>query len=684
MGVPLHDLAEERRIYTHLSDIPPLLIRAFISAEDKNFYNHCGVDLLSLIKAIILNTLNNRWQSGPIGSSTITQQVSKMFLVGNEHSISRKIKEAILAFRLENALSKDKILELYLNQIYLGLGSFGVTTAAQTYFNKSIQEITLSEAAFLASLPKAPSHQKTRYKKVLGRRNWVLKQMQQNKAISATECKVAQDTKLPEFDYSHLHKYHTNAYYIEEARKELIRVFGEKATYTIGIDATLTIHPQIQKLTDKALRFALEQYDERHGWRGPIGHIDVEKEEEWVTILKKMRISGVKMVPAVVLSTSPAIEVGLPSGKQVKVGNNVFSKDAKNVASGDIIYVRKKGEKWFLSQIPEVTGGMVVLDAKTGEILGLSGGYSFELSQFNCATQAFRQPGSSFKPFVYLAALEHGFTSNSIVDEKPVSFPIAGGFYTPHNYNKGVYGGPMPISLGLIKSRNVLTVILANKVGIRNVASIAQQLGVSDYVPNELHIALGAHETSVMKLAGAYATFFNGGNIVKPKLFLNVSNLFGNQDVVYLPKPAQTSALEAICCSTNATESLQRLINGASKESGINRSSIDQMKDMLHRCVTEGTGRDLAHLLREFPVKVYGKTGTSNDFKDAWFAGAVELADASEAAGAGTNLLKAGRPLVFAVFIGYPTPKSMGLHEHGSRVAIPAADYFIRKLFVAN
>lgn len=663
LGTPLQEFSEERRIYTHLSDIPPILVRAFIAAEDKNFYDHCGIDFLGLIKAVILNTQHKRWKSGPIGGSTITQQVAKMFVVGNEHNLARKIKEAIVALRLESALNKDRILELYLNKVYLGLGSYGVTTAAQTYFNKCLPDLSLADVAFLASLPKTPSHNKNRYEKALNRRNWVLQRMKQNNAISSADYKVAVKQGMPEFDYSPLHKPQTNAYYVEDARKGLIRLFGEKATYNAGIEATLTIHPQIQKITEESLRYALEQYDVRHGWRGPIGHVDVST--SWAPVLERMQVCGIKMIPAVILSSLPQIEIGLPNGKRARLSAGAFP-NAK-IRTGDIVYVKNHNDRWELSQIPEVTGGMVVLDAKSGEILGMSGGYSFELSQFNCATQALRQPGSAFKPFVYLAALEEGFNSNSIINEKPVSIPIPGGFYTPHNYCKHVYGGPTPMCMGLIKSRNVLTVILAHKIGIKCVTALAQRLGVAEYIPNWLCVALGAHETSVVKLAGAYATFFNGGKIVKPTLFLQVSSLLGSKDVVYLHQlSTKSNVFEVVSYSAPNWE------NEASQDSNIKTRSINQMKDILARCVTQGTGRDLAHWMQRYPIKLYGKTGTSNDFKDAWFAGAIE----------GTGpWLKPGRPLVFVVFIGFPTPRTLGAHEHGARVAIPAINHFIPALF---
>ncbi|MDR2464394.1 MAG: transglycosylase domain-containing protein [Holosporales bacterium] len=649
-GNLIHELAKERRIYTHLSDMPIHLVKAFISAEDKNFYSHCGIDFQSLIKATILNTLRCRWKFGPIGGSTITQQVAKIFLIGNEHSFSRKIKEAILAIRLESALSKDKILELYLNQIYLGLGSYGVTIAAQSYFNKQIRDLTLAESAFLASRPKAPSHQKTNYKKALCRRNWVLKQMLQNKAISRMECKISQTMPLPRYDHSSMYRLQNNTYYIETARKELIRFFGEKDTYSIGLEATLTIHPQIQKIADDALKYALEKYDERHGWRGPIKHIDINSMLNWAEILKNMKIPNLNITPAVVLSSSPTIQVGLPNKKIKNLVANVFANDYKSIKNGDVVFVKKVNGKWELTQIPEVTGGIAVLDANTGEILGLSGGYSFHINQFNCATQALRQPGSAFKPFVYLAALENGLTKDSILVERPISMQVSGRVYTPHNYNKSVYGGPMSLSMGLTKSRNVFTVILADKIGMNKITQLAQTLGIADYIPNEICVSLGSSETTVLKLAGAYASIFNGGYSVKPKLFLNISHRFGTQSVV-IPQNEHKKV--------------------------VRDTSVDQMKHMLERCITHGTGKDLAYLSTTLPIKIYGKTGTSNDFKDAWFVCCVELAsERSQRCG----LLTKGKPLIFVAFMGFPVPKSLGPHETGSRVAIPAAEYFITTL----
>ncbi|GHS91420.1 penicillin-binding protein [Alphaproteobacteria bacterium] len=660
-GNQIQELAEERRIYAHLSDIPPLLVRAVISAEDKNYYSHCGIDILGIIKAAILNTTKKRWKTAPIGGSTITQQVAKIFLVGNEHSFSRKIKEAILALRLESALSKDKILELYLNQIYLGAGSYGVVMAAKIYFNKPLQELTLPDCAFLASLPKAPSHQHPlrNPERALERRNWVLSKMYKNNVIFREQCEQAAAAPLGASFY--FPPPYPRNYYLDEARRELIRFFGEKNTYTAGIEATLTIHPQIQALTEKSLRCALETYDERKGWRGPVASFaqGEDWEETWALSLQHWDLfQDISLSPAVVLKTEEPsggkkdILVGLPNKTTEILQPNIFSPSAfPHLKRGDVVFVRKKERGWELAQIPLITGGMVALDAATGEILGLSGGYSYNYNQFNCATQAFRQPGSTFKPFVYLAALQKGYKASSVFVERPTRFWVAGTHYVPHNYKRDLYGGPMPLELGLIKSHNVLTVILADKIGIPNVTTLAQSLGVADYIPNHLFVALGSAETTVLKLAGAYCPFFNGGKKVKPALFLNITNSFGDAPLTWSQEPPRFF---------------------------LKKEHAQAMKSMLKGCVERGTARRLRPLTETFPIHLYGKTGTSNDFKDAWFVGCVEL---KENAPQEQTLLTMNRPLVFAIFMGYPFPRSLGEDEFGGKVTPPAIETFVQSLF---
>lgn len=646
MGEPLFEFATERRVYVHLSDLPSKLTRAFLSAEDKNFYKHGGIDLKSLVKALALNTLQNRWSTHPVGGSTITQQIAKILLVGNYRSLSRKIKEAILAFRLEKALSKDKILELYLNQIYLGSGAYGVASASEVYFHKAPSELTLAECAFLASLPKSPGSNTSlkTYKKLLDRRNWVLQQMKKNGVITKEELQAAKQELIPVHNVLSVELERYPTYVIEEARRELIRRYGEKATYSAGIEATLTIHPKLQRFADGALQYALELYDRRQGWRGPFAH--VEHESEWEGTLKRADALDLPCRPAVIVETvGGGLKARLVNGKEIRLGIDNFLNEGvrKKLRRGDCVYVKQGKEgTWGLSQIPKVTGGIAVLDAKSGEILALSGGYAYSQNQFNGATQAYRQPGSAFKPFVYLAALEAGFKPDSVLVEKPVAIPTAGGIYRPHNYNKGVYGGPMTLTEALVKSRNVFTVILAQHIGLKRMTDIAKQCGVSEYLPLKYPIALGAGETTVMRLAGAYASFFNGGLAVEPTLFLNI-----------------TSPLMDCKWTVPRSSTLP-----------FKRKSLTQLKKMLAACVERGTGKELRSLMDKYPVRIYGKTGTSNSFKDTWFVGCIEAKPDAEC---DLDVFKKRIPLIVAVFIGYPFPSSLGNHETGAKVALPAA-----------
>lgn len=650
----IKEYADERRIYVPLAEIPSRLSRAFIAAEDKNFYTHLGIDPASFLKAVFINTVRKSWKNNPIGASTITQQVAKIFLVGNERSLSRKIKEAILAFRLEHTLGKDRILELYLNQIYLGASSYGVAIAAQSYFDKQLDELSIAECALLASLPKAPSQQDP-FKnpdKAIRRRNWVLQRMMDNQIISLKEFEIA--SKEPLIIYKNpAHALFDNSYFLEEIRRELIRNYGEKETYRGGLEVVTTMHPEIQKIVEYALHACLEKYDRRHGWRGPLGMINLE--ENWEQKLKKYEVSAdIAAKPAVILNTSDQeVTLGFSDHSRIKVSLNVLWKEwggSKPLKNGDVILVKKHDQEYRLFQVPLITGGIVALDAETGEVLGLDGGYSFGLSQFNCATQAWRQPASTFKPFVYLAALEQGFLPSSMLEEKPVSIPTASGFYTPHNYNRDSYGGYMSLYTGLTKSRNVLTVILAHKIGIKKVINVARKMGVGDYFPNELGVALGTIETTVLKMASAFAPFFNDGYYIDPKLFMEIKSKI---------QPDQFRADE---------------IKGERKRV-ISTKNAKYMKSMLAGVITEGTGKHLTYLMDKFPIKIYGKTGTSNDFKDAWFIGCVEPVKKGENS---MTLLK--HPIVFGVFVGFPIPKPLGMHESGSKVALPAAEVLIQAL----
>jgi penicillin-binding protein 1A len=650
-GRQIKTYAYERREYVHLSDIPPKLVHAFIAAEDKNFYNHCGIDFFGLIRAIINNTTQKRWRNNPFGASTITQQVAKIFLIGSKRDFQRKIKEAILSFRLESALSKDRILELYLNQIYLGVGSYGVSIAAKRYFRKSLVELNLPECAFLASLPKAPIKQNP-YKnpqKAKERRDWVLTRMLKNNIISKKDFTQAINTPIKVYPPDTFEE-QKKTYFIEEARKKLIQLFGEKNTYSAGIEATLSINDNLQKLLDESLREGLERYDKRHPkWQGPICNI---KLNNWLKELKSLSFSeDFNAIPAVVLIKSP-LTIGLPDGNVIKLTNSYLADLDKKVKAGNIIFVRKIDENYAFFQIPEVTGGVVVLDAENGEILALSGGYSFDVNQFNCATQAFRQPASTFKPFVYLAALKQGYSEYSKLIEKPVSFNSSGGVYTPHNYNRNVYGGLMTLYEGLIFSRNVFTTILADKIGLKNVIKTAKEFGISDYFPQEMPIVLGTVETTVLRMAVAYASFFNGGYKIDPTLFLNITSRIDSKKFKMRKKNK--------------------------KKKIISSENLEKMKHMLRGVIVQGTA---CHMEKfpNIPINIYGKTGSSGDLKDAWIVCGIEPKEVFS--GEFNGIFKNGHSVVIAVFVGYPIPRSLGEGENGAKVALPIVECFLKKLF---
>jgi penicillin-binding protein 1A len=751
-GTLIQTYAHERREYVHLSDIPPRLIHAFIAAEDKNFYTHCGVDFAGIIRAIITNTCAKRWGKSPVGASTITQQVAKVFFAGKKRSLQTKMKEAILAFRMEHFLNKDRILELYLNQIYLGGGSYGVAMAAKRCFCKALRDLSLSECAALASLPKAPTkHDPFKNpQRLLSRRNWVLARMRQNGFISGEDYERAVSEPIRMYTQTEAAEQEgKNAFFVEEARRELIRMYGEERTYNSGIEATLSLDADLQVLLDNAVRFGLEQYDKRHPrWRGALCNIELG---DWKANLRKLSIPReFRAIPAVVLTIVRSVKtaaghqknlgqdarraadifIGLPNGEITKLLSPALD-ISKRVRPGDVVLVRREqdvdaydpdmGGSGFdrteeeeiltggysvhggaestnsqtfgdcvLFQIPEVTGGAVLLDAKSGEVLAVTGGYSFELNTFNCATQAMRQPASTFKPFVYLAALRKGFFEHSKLVEKPVTFGKGTNReYSPRNYNKAVYGGLMSLYEGFVRSRNVFTAILASKVGMRNVAKTAVELGVVDSLPKSIVAALGVKETTVVRMAAAFAAFFNGGYRVDPTFFINITSHLDTDKIIFQKRQ---------------------------RKKVIAHEHLMQMKHMLRGVVREGTGKKLVNFA-DFPVELYGKTGTSGDFKDAWFicgieakenlgfcstevSGCVEVAENAEITGSGRAaesggatgfgravsrcLLKRGDSLVLAVFIGYPTPRSLGKHEGGARVALPVADCFLRQLYAVT
>ncbi|MDF3048004.1 MAG: penicillin-binding protein 1a [Candidatus Midichloriaceae bacterium] len=671
-GDLMAELAEERRIFRKINEIPEVVINAFISAEDQNYYNHPGIDVVSILRAALQNISNIGSERNPVGGSTITQQVVKNFLLNNERSLSRKIKEAILAYRINKVYSKDRILELYLNQIYLGYGAYGVTSATLSYFNKDLKNINLEEAALLAALPKAPSlldptknPQKSR-----PRRDWVLDRMQEEGFITKEQAAAAKSkpiTLSPRFESSILN----NGYYTESVRLEMIEKYGHTPLYTEGYSVFTNLNKDLQKYADAALREGLVEYDRRHGYTKPIKTISLTG-GDWKKDLGCIETPEGAMYwkLAVVLNVVDAYAtVGFKDGnkgniplenlkwarKRLKkgyVGKAVES--AKDVlAPGDVILVGQNPENssYTLEQIPEVNGALVVMQPKTGKVLAMSGGYSFKESKYNRAIQAMRQPGSAFKPFVYLAALEKGYSPTSILKDEPIE--ISQGpdkpAWTPKNY-EGTFMGPIPLRKALEKSRNLATVYLITKVGAKSVGDVATRLKVYDKSPPAYYsMALGAAETTPIRLTAAYATFASEGLLVEPKLIDRVQDRKGN--LIYTSDNRVCNG----CGGMDSAPGTEPSISYAAKnvvEPMVNY----QLLSMLQGVVDRGTGVRA----RKLNKVIAGKTGTTNDSNDAWFIGFTP-------------------DLVVGAFIGYDNPRSLGDKEQGASAALPIFIKFMER-----
>ena len=555
-GRLLAEYAIEKRVFVPVNAMPRRVVQAVLSAEDKKFYRHQGIDFLGVVRAALTNLRNLGTERRLVGASTITQQVAKNFLLSNELSWERKIKEVILAFRMERALSKDRLLELYLNQIYLGAGSYGVAAAALNYFDKSLDELTIAEAAYLAALPKAPNNYNPWRHPLAAktRRDWVLDRMTLDGYITAEEASRAKvfpvlvrrgaETDAVQADY-----------FAEEVRRELVARYGENALYKGGLSVRTTVDPRLQEMADRALRNGLETYDRRHGWRGPITRFDLDA--TW-----RMRLADVESPPdsgawrlALVLEvTDDAATIGFADGSGgfiptaelawarawldgEKVGPSV-KRPADVLAAGDVVAVEEVTANaegalypiatFGLRQIPAVEGAIVALDPHTGRVLAMTGGYDHARSQFNRVTQAWRQPGSAFKPVVYLAALDSGFTPVTLILDAPFVIDQGPGLpkWRPANYTDRFYG-PSTMRLGVEKSRNLMTVRLAQTVGIEKVATYAERFGVVDHLPRQLSMALGAGETTLMRLSTAYAMLVNGGRRITPTLIDRIQDRQG-------------------------------------------------------------------------------------------------------------------------------------------------------------
>ncbi|MGB0843612.1 MAG: PBP1A family penicillin-binding protein [Alphaproteobacteria bacterium] len=660
-------LARENRLYVPYEDIPEDLISAFISAEDKRFFEHGGVDPISVVRAVMQNISSTNGRR--IGASTITQQLAKVTHSGinSKRNIDAKIKEALLALDIERKLSKEQIIELYLNEIPFGLGTFGIASASLRYFGKDLSELGVSEMAFLASLPKSPTnYNPVRHNaKATERRDWVIGRMLANGLLEKSDAWGAMKEPLPADVFRGIDRQAGN-YFTDQVRRELMNYFGEKMVFEQGLTVQTTMDAQIQKITKQALRDGLEAYDQRHGWRGNIGNLDLE-DATWLRNLEEVkRPKGIgKWKVAVVtqaLTNSLQIRVqGGASGiiplqslewarkwrRGQKIGPAVQS--AWEVAKpGDLILVQEtestddNSRFYDLKQVPDVNGGVVVIDPRNGHVLALQGGYDFELSQFNRVSQAKRQPGSTFKPFVFLAALNDGYSAKSSIPDEPMKIALSSGkIWEPKN-SDGSFWGKVSLDVALQRSRNLPTVRLARDVGMPKIISYADQFGISNDMPNVLANSLGSWETSLLSVAGAYAMLAQDGELVIPTTIRTIKDR--ERRTVFDSKTGLCSA-----CLPNSSL-IQRTASSLEQSQPLyTKQNVRDLRNILKGVFKQGTGVRLA---KGLPSNIAGKTGTTNNNNDAWFAGFTD-------------------ELVVAVYIGFDTPKTLGKDEQGANVAGP-------------
>ena len=650
------DFSKEKRIFVPYDSIPKKVIYSFLSAEDKNFFSHPGVDAKGVLRAVINNIKNIMSSKRLEGASTITQQVAKNFLLTNEVSISRKVKEAILAFRIERALTKERIIELYLNQIYLGSGAYGVAAASLEYFDKSIKELNYSEAALLAALPKAPSRYNPYRDEKLAqfRRNLVLKNLLENDFITTKDYKVLIDQKIKLKKKKRIFL-EDSQFYIEDVRKTVIEKLTYEKVYKQGFNINTPINLELQKIATDSLRKGLISYDKRKGWRGPIKSKIVKK--NWYNNLEKYELEKSIGWEIAIIKKVDQFSALIETKDNIKGFINYdsisWTKKEFNeiVRPGDVVYVQRiKNNNYSLKQIPKVNGGIVVMDPYTGRVLALSGGFSFRHSEFNRASQALRQPGSAFKPFVYALALENDYTPSSLVLDAPLVLDQGSDLksWKPENYGKKFYG-PSTFRIGLEKSRNLMTVRIAQNLGIDKIINFSKDLGIYDN-PNELlSISLGSTETTLLKLTSAYSAFVNGGKVVKPILIDRVQDSEGNTIL-------NNEKRRCINCDQISFLSEQYPKIKDNYKQVFSAQTAYQITSLLEGVIKRGTGKKLNKL----KLNLAGKTGTTNENTDAWFIGFTSN-------------------LVIGVYVGMDSPSPLGKYETGSKTALPIFEEFVKK-----
>jgi penicillin-binding protein 1A len=654
-GELVNDFSTEKRIFVPYTAIPSKVINSFLSAEDKNFFSHPGVDAKGVLRAIIKNISNVVASKRLEGASTITQQVAKNFLLTNEVSFNRKLKEAILAFRIERAFSKQRILELYLNQIYLGEGTYGVASASLEYFDKPISELNYEEAALLAALPKAPSRYNP-YKNIelaKFRRNLVLKNLFENNYIDEKKYKNLINNIIILKKRKKIFLEDTR-YYVEDIRKDVINKLGFEKVYKQGLNINTPINLDLQKIATHSLREGLISYDKRKGWRGAI--LNKRKNVNWRKGIEKFKLEKSINWDLAIVRKIEKFSVEIETEKKLKgfirYKNISWTKKEFNelLEVGDVIYVENLNNNNFsLRQLPKVNGGIVVIDPYTGRVLALSGGFSFKKSEFNRATQAFRQPGSAFKPFIYALALENGYTPSTLILDAPLVLEqgIDLKMWKPENYGKKFYG-PSTLRMGLEKSRNLMTVRIAQDLGLKKIVKFSKQLGIYDNPSELLSISLGSAETTLLKLTAAYCSFVNGGKLVNPIMIDRIQDSEGNT-IFNSEKRKCLNCDQISFLSNNYPEIKDNFPQIFSPETAY------QMTSILEGAIQNGTGKKL----KDLGLDLAGKTGTTNGNTDTWFIGFTSK-------------------LAVGVYVGSDNPKSLGKYETGSKTALPIFKSFIK------
>ncbi|MDX2288087.1 MAG: penicillin-binding protein 1A [Hyphomicrobiaceae bacterium] len=679
-GALIAEYARERRIFVPINTIPKRLINAFLAAEDSRFYEHGGLDFTGIARAVY-KAAENRIKGGggrDQGASTITQQVAKNFLLSSDRTIERKIKEAILAIRIERTYSKDKILELYLNEIYLGIGSYGVAAASLNYFSKELKDLTIEEAAYLAALPKAPNnyHPFKHTEKATARRNWIIGQMAENGFISEQEAEAARQKPLAVNLRPFGAHIFAAEYFAEEVRRALQAQYGEEKLYGGGLSVRTTLNPVLQRYARKALIDGLVDFDRRKGWRGPHAKVDIAG--DWGAALDKvetprdlqpwrlgvvLEVSKSKAVVGLqpakeqdgsLVGKREAVEIGFDEMKWARREGKAPTGCGDVVAIGDVVFVAPKDPAslsgvWSLMQVPEVGGGIVAMDPHTGRVLAVVGGFSFDMSQFDRAIQARRQPGSAFKPLVYAAALDNGYKPTSIVLDAPIEIEQGGGqdVWRPENYDKNKSLGPTTLRVGIERSKNQMTVRLAQDMGMPLIIEYAKRFGVYDDLLPVLSMSLGAGETTLLRMATAYAMVANGGKKVYPTLIDRIQDRWGATVWRHDARPCDN-------CRADAWNGQDEPEIADDRRQIIDPHTAYQITSIMEGVVQRGT----ATVLKKIGKPLAGKTGTTNEEKDAWFVGFSP-------------------DLVVGVFMGYDSPRPMGKGMTGGQLAAPVFGNFM-------